>query len=119
LANFGSRPQAATGNSARFAAGQGFPGGATAGRAGGSFAGRGGLSGGSVTMGQVVKNDGSTITLSLPDGSGSRLVMLSASTTVMKASVAPTSALAVGSNVAVIGAANTDGSISAQSIQVR
>lgn len=86
----------------------------------GTFAGRmmGGRMGGGGAIGQIVKNDGTNITISLPNGN-SELIMLNASTTIAKSTPGAPTDLTAGSRVAVIGSTNADGSISAQSIQLR
>jgi len=89
-------------------------GGPFAGRTGGGFSGRGG---GAVT-GQIISNDGSSLTIKLSDGS-TKIVLLSASTTVMVASSAAPSSLTAGTNVMVTGASNSDGSVTAQQVMVR
>jgi hypothetical protein len=50
---------------------------------------------------------------------GSKIVLFSASTTVMKATTVSRDDLTVGEQVTVTGATNTDGTVSAQSVQVR
>ena len=89
---------------------------------GGSFAGgqngqRGGMMGGFVT-GEVLSNDGKTLTLKMRDGS-SKLVLLGASTEVSLFVAGKASDLEVGKNVMVQGKTNTDGSVTSQSIQLR
>lgn len=69
--------------------------------------------------GTIVSKDATSITLSLRDGSGSKIVFLSASTTIMKTTDGTTGDLIPGKDVSVNGSANSDGSINAQSIQVR
>lgn len=96
--------------------------GGTAGAGGfGGFAGRtgaGGTTGGGATAGQIVSENGQTITLQLRSGS-SENVFVSTTTAVMKTTSGSLSDLAVGDNVTVIGTTNTDGSITAESIQLR
>ncbi len=67
--------------------------------------------------GQIISTGDSTITVKLTDGS-SKIVMLSGTTNINKAGVATTADLTTGITVAVIGQTNTDGSVSAQSIQI-
>ncbi len=85
----------------------------------GNFAGRGGAGGfGGGTTGSIVSNSGNTLTISLKDGS-SKIVFVSASTTVMKTTAGSLSDLSSGTNVVVIGSTNSDGSVTANSIQLR
>lgn len=80
--------------------------------------GRGAQAGNGFIGGQVVAADATSITLQLPQG-GSRVVLVSSSTEVRK-SVGGTSAdLAAGEEVTVTGKQNTDGSFTAQSVQIR
>lgn len=84
----------------------------------GNFAGRGAGAGGMATAGSVVSNDGSSLTISLRDGS-SKIVFFSASTTVLKTTTGSSADLTSGTNVLVSGKTNTDGSVTASSIQIR
>ena len=85
----------------------------------GNFAGRGAGAGGfGGTTGSIVSNSGNSLTVSLKDGS-SKVIFISASTTVMKTTAGSSSDLSSGTNVVVMGSTNSDGSITANSIQVR
>jgi len=75
------------------------------------------LSGGA-SSGEIIKKDDSSVTLKMNDGS-SKTVYLSASTTISKFSEGSGSDLAVGENVMANGSSNSDGSITAQFIQLR
>jgi hypothetical protein len=83
----------------------------------GGFAGRGGAGGGFV-MGSITGVNGQSITISEPNGN-SAVVFYSSSTDVIEPQPAPMSALTAGTNVIVTGATNSDGSVTAQSIQIR
>jgi hypothetical protein len=88
--------------------------------AAGQFAGRAGAgrTGGGVTTGQVLSNDGSSMTVQMQDGS-TKIVLFGTSTQILKTAQGTQSDLAKGTNVVVTGSANSDGSITAQNIQVR
>jgi len=93
----------------QFAAGAGGRGG----RTGGAGAFGGGFSGG-----QVISKDATSITVQGRDGS-SKIVFYTSSTPIMKTASGTISDVSVGSNIVVTGTPNSDGSITAQSIQLR
>ena len=76
-----------------------------------------GVFGGGVS-GQILSLDATTLTMTT-QGGGSRIVFLSASTTVNKISAGKINDLTVGANVSVVGSSNTDNSINAQMVQLR
>ncbi len=93
-----------------------------AGRAGAGtfFAAGGGARGGNTfAMGSILSKDANSITIQMADGSGSTIAFLTASTTVMQTTTGSVKSLAVGQTVTVIGTKNSDGSLSANSIQLR
>ena len=102
---------------------------AASGRAGGNMVGRGaggvngvggqraGGMGFRPVAGQIIGKDDKSITVKMLDGS-SRIVMLSASTQISKAQSVDATSLTVGETVRVLGTVNTDGSVTAQDIQL-
>ncbi len=89
-----------------------------AGRTGrnGGFFGASGANGMSAVRGQVVKEDSQSITVQLQNGS-SKVVLLDGAT-FDKTVSASASDVTTGTQVMVIGKTNTDGSVTAQSVQV-
>lgn len=82
---------------------------------GGTRMGRG--FGGGAVVGQIVSLDKNSITVQLTDGS-SKIVNLSVNTTYSKSSTGALSDLADGTKVAVFGTPNSDGSVTAQNVQI-
>lgn len=73
---------------------------------------------GSFTVGQIIAKDDKSITIKSNDGS-SKIVFFSDSTTIGKTTQGSATDLNNEENVMVNGQANPDGSITAQSIQIR
>lgn len=86
------------------------------GRNGGGFFGASGASGMTAVRGQVVKEDNQSLTVQLRDGS-SKVVLLG-SATFDKTVSASASDVTQGTEVMVIGKTNTDGSVTAQTVQL-
>ncbi len=78
----------------------------------------GGAAGGGFTTGQILTMDSSSITLQLPNGN-SQVVFYSSSTMVSEPTMVSPSALKTGTMVMVGGTSNSDGSLTATTIQVR
>lgn len=68
-------------------------------------------------LGEIISVDDKSITIKMQDGS-SKILLLSDSTIINKATEAAKSDLTVGEKVSVFGAANTDGSVTASSIEL-
>jgi len=73
---------------------------------------------GGITAGEVISKDSSSITLKLRSG-GSINVFYATSTQVQKTASGLVSDIDVGTQVTVSGSSNSDGSITAQNIQIR
>ena len=78
---------------------------------------RGGNGGGFVA-GQIASKDAQSLTVQLPNGN-SEIVFYSTSTAVIKPTPASINDLTTGTNVMIGGTPNSDGSLTAQSIQIR
>ena len=90
------------------AAGTGFTGART--RGAGGF--------GGATIGQILSETAQSITIALPSG-GSEIILLDNTTPITKQASGTMSDLTVGTTVSVVGTTNSDGSVTAQSIQIR
>ncbi len=102
--------------SARAAAFGNFVGGTgAAGRTG--FTGRTGAAGGG-TAGKIISTSQGSITVELPSGS-TQIVLLGDTTQILKTTSGSAADLTTGTNVVVSGPSNSDGSLTASSVQVR
>ncbi|MDO8520991.1 MAG: hypothetical protein Q7S52_02650 [bacterium] len=77
-----------------------------------------GATGGGFTVGEVLAKDVNSLTLKLRDG-GSKIVFFTPTTPITKTAPGTPEEIVVGGSVMVSGTANTDGSIAAESIQMR
>ncbi len=92
----------------------------------GQFAGRGGFGGGmggtrnaaNFVAGTVLSKTDTTITVQNQAG-GSKILLIAPSTTVSKSAVGSIADVTVGSSVVATGTTNSDGSITAQNLQLR
>ncbi len=79
---------------------------------------RGGMASGFAPVtGEIIASDDKSITVKLPDGS-SKIVFLSDATSVNKAEAGTKLDLTEGTKVSVFGQTNSDGSVTAQSVQI-
>lgn len=83
----------------------------------GQFPGGGNRNGFRPVTGEILSRDDTSITVKLQDGS-SKIVLVSDKTQISKASEATKTDLTVGTRVAVFGQDNSDGSVTAQNIQL-
>jgi hypothetical protein len=81
-----------------------------------------GLRGGGVSegfaSGEVIAKDDKSITIKLRDG-GSKIIFLSGSTEVTKSAQGSAQDISIGTQISTNGTANSDGSVTAQMIQIR
>ena len=91
-------------------------GGGNFGQGGGNRAGNR-MSGGGAS-GEIIAKDAQSITIKLRDG-GSKIVFYSSKTDVLKSVTGVADDIAIGKQVMVVGTGNQDGSITAQSVQIR
>jgi hypothetical protein len=78
---------------------------------------RGGVGGGFIS-GQVVSKDATSITVQMRDGS-SKIILITAATKYSKMAEGLLGDILVGKQISVMGDANADGSVTAQSVQLR
>lgn len=76
------------------------------------------MGGTNFVSGEVLSKDDKSVTLKLIDG-GSKILFLSSSTTVMMSSAGSLNDVKVGETISANGSSNSDGSITAQSLQIR
>lgn len=92
-------------------------------RQGRNLSGGGGLNNrfqnsGGFNVGEVIKKDDNSLVIKLRDG-GSKIILLSEKTQVVKSVEGGMDDVIIGQNVVVSGRGNSDGSVSVDSIQVR
>ena len=81
--------------------------------------GMGGRTAGGFTAGKVLSISGDSMTIQSQQSSSTEIVLLSNSTQIEKTVSGTQSDLTTGTNVVVTGSSNSDGSITAQSVQIR
>lgn len=88
------------------------------GNVGFSGAGRGMRIDGGFVAGEIIAKDDKSITVKLRDG-GSKIVFLTNATPITKSANGSINDLQIGGQVTISGAVNQDGSVNAQSVQIR
>jgi hypothetical protein len=73
---------------------------------------------GGFISGEIIKQDDKSVTLKLLDG-GSKIIYYTDTTKVSKTASGTKADLIIGKNISVVGSANSDGSIVAETIQLR
>ncbi len=88
----------------------------------GGFAGRTGArgaAGGGITLGTIVASSNGSISIQQQNGSSTEIVLVGPSTQILKTVAGSASDLSVGTTVTITGTSNSDGSMTANSIQIR
>ncbi|MFA5936616.1 MAG: hypothetical protein WC822_01920 [Candidatus Paceibacterota bacterium] len=84
------------------------------------------MGGGGLIAGEIISKDDKSVTVKMMTGgsdsvntSGSKIIFFDTSTTVSKMATGATSDLTIGAQISATGTANSDGSITAKTIQIR
>ena len=77
-----------------------------------------GMRGGGIVLGDIIAKDATSVTVQMRTG-GSKIILVSDSTSVMKTVLGSLSDLTLGKTITANGTTNADGSVTAQNIQIR
>jgi hypothetical protein len=72
-----------------------------------------------IISGDIISKDNNSITLELPNDKGSKIIFYSSTTQINKMATSTVDDLTNGTSVSITGTTNSDGSITAKSIQIR
>ena len=80
---------------------------------------RAGRTAGNFILGDIISSDSNSITLQLPSNAGSKIIFYSDATQISKTVMGSAGDLSAGTTINVTGTTNSDGSVTASSIQIR
>ena len=74
---------------------------------------------GGLIMGDIISKDNNSLTLQIPNNGGSKIIFYSNTTQISKMATGTANDFSIGTSVSVSGTTNSDGSVTAQSVQIR
>jgi len=78
-----------------------------------------GANGSNLISGDIISKDSNSITLQLPNNGGSKIIFFSDTTQISKFATSTVADIATGTSVSITGTTNSDGTVTASSIQIR